>query len=272
MIINLELKSGRYSIYPSEQIDISIPMIFNGEQPNSYDVDKAIAVTYEAKGFLGDTRRGGSCNFEKYTLVPHCNGTHTECVGHISFEQISVIETMKECFLPARLLSVEPERALSCPDVYIPEKEANDLIITKRLIEESLTDVHENFYKALIIRTLPNDVTKKRRRYMQNIPPFFSIEAIEFIASLGTEHLLVDIPSIDRTFDKGKLTAHHIFWEVEKESHNVDRHVHSMKTITEMIYVPNEVTDGNYLLNIQIAPFCSDASPSRPMIYKLKEL
>jgi len=37
-------------------------------------------------------------------------------------------------------------------------------------------------------------------------------------------------------------------------------------TITELIYVPNEVLDGAYLLNLQIAPFESDASPSRPLL------
>jgi arylformamidase len=36
-----------------------------------------------------------------------------------------------------------------------------------------------------------------------------------------------------------------------------------------MIYVPNSIFDGTYLLNIQIASFENDASPSKPVLYML---
>ena len=36
-------------------------------------------------------------------------------------------------------------------------------------------------------------------------------------------------------------------------SHEVDKANHSLNTITEMIYVPDSVKDGNYILNLQIA-------------------
>jgi hypothetical protein len=36
-----------------------------------------------------------------------------------------------------------------------------------------------------------------------------------------------------------------------------------------MIYVPNKVEDGKYILNLLIAPFQNDASPSKPVLYKL---
>jgi hypothetical protein len=39
-------------------------------------------------------------------------------------------------------------------------------------------------------------------------------------------------------------------------------------TITEMIYVPDNVADGSYLLNLQIA-FENDASPSKPVLYSV---
>ena len=35
-----------------------------------------------------------------------------------------------------------------------------------------------------------------------------------------------------------------------------------------MIYVPNEIEDGEYLLNLQIAPFESDCAPSRPLLLR----
>ena len=92
---------------------------------------------------------------------------------------------------------------------------------------------------------------------------------MNYIVSLGVKHLLVDTPSVDRLFDDGILSAHNIFWETKEKSLNVNA---AYKTITEMVFVPNEVKDGKYLLNLQIAPFAADASPSRPILYKINEL
>jgi hypothetical protein len=41
-------------------------------------------------------------------------------------------------------------------------------------------------------------------------------------------------------------------------------------TITELIYVDDSIENGLYMLDIQIASFQSDASPSRPLLYRLK--
>ncbi len=38
---------------------------------------------------------------------------------------------------------------------------------------------------------------------------------------------------------------------------------------TELIFVRDEVEDGSYLLNLQIASFENDASPSKPVLYKI---
>jgi arylformamidase len=70
------------------------------------------------------------------------------------------------------------------------------------------------------------------------------------------------LPSVDRELDGGKLNAHHIFW-------NYPAKQQSQKTITEFIFVSNKIVDGAYLLNINIAPFENDASPSKPILYKI---
>jgi hypothetical protein len=75
------------------------------------------------------------------------------------------------------------------------------------------------------------------------------------------------MPSIDRIYDEGKLSNHRIFWNVEPGSFELKEDSRLNNTITELIYVPNEVEDGEYLLNLQIAPFASDAAPSRPVIF-----
>jgi arylformamidase len=77
------------------------------------------------------------------------------------------------------------------------------------------------------------------------------------------------MPSIDRTFDEGKLSNHRIFWNVAQGSRKLNESSLINNTITEMIYAPDSVTDGFYLLNLQIASFVADASPSRPILFKI---
>jgi arylformamidase len=123
---------------------------------------------------------------------------------------------------------------------------------------------------SLIIRTLPNDDDKLAREYSTG-PPYFTKEAMEFIAECGFKHLLVDLPSIDRMYDDGHLSNHRIFWDVAEGKFETNEYSRTDSTITELIYVPNVIQDGAYLLNIQIAPFASDASPSRPMLFRREE-
>jgi len=75
----------------------------------------------------------------------------------------------------------------------------------------------------------------------------------------GIEHLLIDLPSIDPEVDGGALAAHRALWTED------GRH----RTITELIRVPTSLTDGLYLLNLQVAAFENDAAPSRPVVFAL---
>ena len=85
---------------------------------------------------------------------------------------------------------------------------------------------------------------------------------------MGIQHLLIDLPSVDKEHDEGNLLAHKAFWNV-KNIENLNEDARLNATITEMIFVSNEVKDGTYLLNIQIASFENDASPSKPILYKI---
>jgi kynurenine formamidase len=251
-------------------IDISIPLNFDGPQPNAYGAKPATSRACESGDLVGDTLRGGSCNFEQYTLIPHCNGTHTECVGHITHERISVMDCLKDVFIPAVLISVEPKRAIDAGERYASSSDETDLVITARTIEQGWSKLgwHKtDVFGALVIRTHPNSEDKLARRYGDDIPPYFMNDAIQLIVSNGFSHLLVDLPSIDRMFDEGKLSNHRIFWNVEPGSFETNPGTRRNSTITELIYVPNTVSDGLYMLNLQIAPFASDASPSRPVLF-----
>ena len=119
---------------------------------------------------------------------------------------------------------------------------------------------------------MDNSDAKKEAIYnTENQPPFFSIEAMEYLIERGVEHILVDFPSVDKMYDDGKLTNHHLFWNVEEGTHNLTEECNTHKTISEMIFVDDSILDGSYLLNLQIPAFISDAAPSRPMIYKMEK-
>ncbi len=269
MILSVQFNNNFYEIDFTNPIDISIALVFNKMQPNAFGVKIATARTYQTENLIGDTRRGGSCNFEEYKFIPHCNGTHTECVGHLTEQRISIHESLKDVFIPASVVTVQPEIASETVETYSVSINPEDKLITKKLLENVLENTDENFLQGLIVRTLPNDKSKKTRIYGELNSPYFSLEAMRFIREKNVTHLLVDLPSIDRMNDEGKLANHRIFWNVEKGSCQLWEGSLVNNTITELIYVPKQVKDGNYILNLQSAPFVSDASPSRPVLFEL---
>jgi len=270
MISSITIDEREYRFDPSNPIDISIPLNFNGPQPNAYGVAPATSSPCAAGELVGDTRKGGSCNFEQYTFIPHCNGTHTECVGHITHERISVHDCLRDVLIPAIIITVTPESANDASESYSMRMEDSDAVITRRSIERSLSSA--GAAPALIIRTLPNDDSKQARQFIEDIPLYFTTQAMQYIADRGVKHLLVDLPSIDRLYDEGRLSNHRIFWNVKEGIFEANENTRRNATISELIYVPNNVEDGLYLLNLQIAPFVSDASPSRPILFPIVEI
>lgn len=272
MIVSIEINRRIYKVALENPLDISIPLDFHGAQPNAFGVVAATSEPYETDNLIGDTRRGGSCNFERVKFIPHCNGTHTECVGHITDERIFVRECLLDSFIPATLVSVAPANSNSLfGDSYSVELTSEDRLITEKMLRGALENRDGGWLDALIVRTLPNGDGKKSRAYAKNPPAFFSTEAMNYIAGKGVKHLLVDLPSIDRAFDRGKLSNHRVFWNVTPASRQTNEASLINNTITEMIYVPDEISDGAYFLNLQIAAFAADAAPSRPLLFKIDE-
>ncbi len=269
MKLEFHLAEQAYAVNLAAPIDLAIPLHFNGAQPCFFEAPPATAQPFASGGFIGDTRQGGSSNVATVTLTPHCNGTHTECVGHLANQRISLESVLREAFIPATLITVTPQPAATCRDTYLPPLRKEDLLITHDHLSSALPRNAGPFLRGLILRTRPNTPAKITRRYAQHVPAFFSIEAMQLVTRLGVQHLLVDLPSVDRMFDEGRLTSHRLFWEVPPESHEVDPARHSVKTITEMIYVDAAVPDGFYLLNLQIPRFVAEAAPSRPLIFAI---
>ena len=249
MIANIFHKGKSYQVDFFKPIDISIPLTTDEDCVSAWHVPSMKIEPIVAGDWIGDVNKGGSVNFKNITFNPHGNGTHTECVGHISKENYSINKTFLRFLFIAELVTILPEQL-----------DNGDFVITQKQLVHALKDIENT--EAIVIRTLSNGLNKLRMQYRNTNPPYILKEAIDYLNELGVEHLLIDLPSVDKEVDGGKLEAHHAFWKYPTD-------VQTHKSITEMIYVSNEIIDGTYLLNIQIASFENDASPSKPILYKI---
>lgn len=250
-------KDGRtYSFQTEKGKDISISLNPNG--PRAWYVEPMRIEPVRTEQFLGSVAEGGAVNFRDVYFNPHGHGTHTENVGHIIDTDVPVVSSIGSSHYMAKLVTLELRRKDSSKDVS-QDASQRDWVVS----EESLLGIDLNA-EALIIRTKPNDHSKTNRQYSGTNFPYLTIGAMQRIVNAGVQHLLVDLPSVDREEDGGALAAHHLFWDVPAEPN-------FQKTITELIYVPNEISDGNYILNLQVSNFANDAAPSRPMLFDLTE-
>ncbi len=250
--------------------DLAIPLRFAGAQPSAFGAPPASAAPLRVGDFVGDVAQGGSCNCAEYRLVPHCNGTHTECIGHVTRETVHVDAIKPRGLEPALLLSVETLPASGCGEGSDPPPQPADRLITARAIAAAWQQRAwpEVPVRALALRTLPNPADKPARRYeMHSPPPYLTREAAQWLVAQGIEHLLLDVPSMDRLDDGGRLTAHRIFWGLPPGSTDIATAARAQATITELIFAADDVPDGRYLLDLQVPAFAADAAPSRPILY-----
>lgn len=250
MQITVDIAGQTYRADLAKPLDIGIPLREGLGHVNCFYAPPMETSPVVAGDFVGSTQRGGPLNFLNIKFNVHGNGTHTECVGHIAKERYTINQSLQQFHFPARLISLYPEKTAE-----------GDRVIFRHQLEELLADTAPT--EALVLRTLPNDELKLRTNYSGANPPYLHHEAAAYLLERGVEHLLLDLPSVDREEDGGELASHHTFWQYPAQTR-----AHS--TITELIYVNNSIPDGLYLLNIQIASFEIDASPSKPVLYSLE--
>lgn len=250
MITTIQHQNKTYNIDLSKPLDISLSIRGDDKNPIAWYLDSPKILPVVDGDFIGKVAQGSSTNFNNIQFNPHGHGTHTECVGHITREFYSINETLKTFFFTSRLISVDP---VKCD---------GDLVITLEQIEKHLK---KGEVEAIIIRTLPNYIEKRTKKYSHTNWPYLAEAAAKYIRECGVKHLLIDLPSVDKEKDEGKLLAHKTFWDYPKNT-RFDA------TITELIYVPNKIEDGDFLLNLQIASFENDATPSKPVLYKMESI
>ena len=243
----IEYNSRKILINISKPIDISIAIDPKKRNVNAWYIGDPSIKPEVLDDEEISVASGAVVNFNTISFNPHSHITHTECVGHITKEVHSVNKNLKHYFHLAELVTIAP--------LF----HNGDFLIGVKQLKTALRNKKRD---AIVIRTIPNLEEKKSMQYSNTNPTYLSEKAAIYLREKGIKHLLIDLPSVDKEKDGGRLLSHNAFW-------NTDGKVRMDATITEFIYVPNNVEDGEYLLNLMIAPFENDATPSKPILYKI---
>lgn len=241
-----------YRLDYSAPLDISIPLLPNEVGPNCFYAPPPEAFPVQSGDFVGSIEKGSPVNFYNLKINPHGNGTHTECVGHISKDRMAIRKALKQFVFPCRVISIYPEK-----------QENGDRIITLKSIKAATEGM--KIPSALAIRTLPNSEVKLAFNYSGTNPPYFATEAIHYLVEKGVQHLLTDLPSVDKEQDEGLVLGHKAFWKYPVS-------IRTEATISELIYLADSIRDGFYLLHLYVLNLELDVSPSRPVLYALEEM
>jgi kynurenine formamidase len=245
MQLHCSIEGNSYTALLSEGIDLSQGFGPGGDNALAFHIPAAEIAPIRVGDFVGSVAAGSGANCEVIQFCAHGNGTHSECLGHITHERHSVNKLIRSGLMAACLVSVTPE------------KRGSDWVITASGLNDS--PMHRT--PAIIIRT--NNISDIRgKNWSGTNPCYFEPAAIQMLVDAGYEHILTDLPSIDREEDGGALASHHVWWQYPQQPR-----MHA--SITELIVVPEKIQDDLYLLNLQIAPIESDAAPSRPVIFPL---
>lgn len=251
MIAEITHHGRTFRVDLSEPIDLSLPLHDGEGQVRAWWVEPVRMEPVRGNGKVYAVKEGAPVNFRNVFFNPHGHGTHTESVGHIAPEVYPVGDQLKRYFFTAKLISVMPEEQRAA------DAKADHVITLKQLRNA----VGDRSPEALIIRTLPQ-ADNGARDWSGSNPCYLQSSACAWLRGIGVKHLLLDLPSVDREEDGGVLAAHHAFWDFPN---TVDRE----RTITELIQVPADVRDGDYLLELQLPHLMNDAAPSRPVLYAL---
>ncbi len=190
-------------------------------------------------------------------MIPHCNGTHTESAGHLTLEALDAHRVVPFGPIPALLISVPVTAAGDTNETSDPTPQPGDRLITRSAVDSRWPELPAFEPKALVIRT------------REASPAYLTREAAQTLVQRGIQHLVVDLPSLDREHDEGRLTAHRVFFGLPPGVASLERVGRPEATVTELASIPETLADGPYLLELQVPAWRGDAVPSRPLLYSL---
>ncbi len=250
--------------------DLSAPIVFGRAQARGFGLTPASSVAVVAGAFVGDVRRGGSCNCEAHVLTPHADGTHTEGPGHLMAARVPV--HVAPPIMLAAVIRVRPVPLGDVDDDVAGNHRHDDMVVDADSVAAALDDVVEGGDSPVAV-VIATDVVAARRdvNFSGTNPPYLTVSAAAMLRSRGVEHLLVDLPSIDREDDGGLLGAHRAFFGMPQGvgaalATGPELQLRDQATVTELVVVDDDIAVGLYALFLQMAPIVADAVPSRPVI------
>jgi hypothetical protein len=273
----LEFSSGgrRWRADLAAPCDLAITLEFDGPQPGFFAESPARSTPLRLGGFTGSVATGASCNCAVHTLAPHCHGTHTECVGHVTRSPVTIASLTPVPPCLALVISVTPAPLGAELSALSPmSAAATDLVIRRETLADAAAPWQDQSFTAVVVRTLPNPPSKRHRAYAgsPSPAPYFLPAAMQWLVERQVTSLVVDLPSLDRADDGGRLAAHRLYWGLPPGSDDAASARRGHALVTELAFVPEAVRDGLYLLDLQVPAFAADAAPSRPVLYALQAL
>ncbi len=269
MIAELSIGGQKLRAALDRGVSLAIAVEFGAPGPRHFGVPAPSAAPYVAGKFVGAVASGGSVNCSTLTITPHCQMTHTESVAHLTRESGDAWRIVPRGLLTAVVVSVHPEPARETTESSDPQPWGTDSLITRRRLRAAWPLGRMIDPVAAIIRTLPNEAAKRTRDYSDLVPPYLTREAVEWLVEKRIEHLVLDVPSLDRTHDDGRLVGHRIFFGLPPGSSARGDAARSRATITELAFIPDEVADGPCVMSLAVPALGGDAVPSQPIVYPL---
>lgn len=246
----------------SGAVSLALALDFAAPHPQHFGAPAAHSEPFAVGSFEGAVARGASCNCQRISVIPHCNGTHTESASHLTLEQRSLQQILPVAPLPALLLSLAPERSADTTEDSLPAPGAGDRLITRaQLVTAWNRHAPAVPPRALLLRTGTD--------WRDGAPPFLSRQFAAELVARGIVHLVTDLPSVDRLQDEGRLTAHRIFFGLPPHSTRLGDAKRPEATITELAHLPADLPEGPCAVQIQIPSWSGDAVPSRPVYLPL---
>ncbi|MBV6418105.1 MAG: hypothetical protein CMLOHMNK_02889 [Steroidobacteraceae bacterium] len=245
----LAIGGGQWRVDLAQPVDLSMPIAFDGGGPRHFGATPPRSLPFAVGDFSGEVESGASCNCRTLTLIPHCHGTHTECVAHLTHEPLDAWRLVPAAPVPAVVVSVAP--------VAI----GGDLVVTRAALDAAWPRATTAIRPiALILRTASET----------RVAPYIAADAAALAVERGIAHVVVDLPSLDRTHDEGRLAAHRVFFGLPPGSRRLAEATRAFATVTEFASIPGALPDGPCLLAWQVPAIAGDAVPSRPLAYRFE--
>lgn len=268
----LDAAAPRLPIDLAAPVSLARPVRFDGGGPRHFGAPAARARPYAAPGFSGEVRRGASCNCATIELTPHCNGTHTESVAHLVDEPLDVCDLVPLGLMPALVVSAAPVAASTTDEDSDPAPQPGDRLLTRTALLAGWPATLPFAPRALVLRSAAGEADQNGADEGADgdaTAPYLSRQLVGELVARGIEHLVVDLPSIDRGHDGGRLCGHRLFFGLPPGSTWLAQATRRACTVTEYARIPAALADGPCALQLTLPRLAGDAVPSRPLAFRL---